>query len=69
MACEPSTGPWTGPSSGTSLQVLRHLDTGPCGLTDAEAAARLATHGENARPARTSPPRSGAVCGAFATPW
>ncbi|MFF7352675.1 HAD-IC family P-type ATPase [Streptomyces filipinensis] len=36
--------------SGTSLQVLRRLDTGPRGLTDAEAAARLAAHGENTPP-------------------
>ncbi|MER5791556.1 magnesium-translocating P-type ATPase [Streptomyces sp. NPDC001980] len=32
----------------TSLQVLRRLDTGPRGLTEAEAAARLADLGENA---------------------
>ncbi|WP_244189267.1 HAD-IC family P-type ATPase [Streptomyces incarnatus] len=48
-------GPGTGPASGTSLQVLRRLDTGPRGLTDAEAAARLATHGENAPPRPRTP--------------
>ncbi|MFK0153386.1 magnesium-translocating P-type ATPase [Streptomyces sp. NPDC090493] len=34
----------------TSLQVLRRLDTGPHGLTEAEAAARLADLGENSPP-------------------
>ncbi|MFF4115974.1 magnesium-translocating P-type ATPase [Streptomyces sp. NPDC001714] len=34
----------------TSLQVLRRLDTGPRGLTEAEAAARLADLGENSPP-------------------
>ena len=43
----------------TPLQVLRHLDTGPRGLTDPEAAARLAATGENTVPQRrtTSWPR------------
>ncbi|MEU9477616.1 HAD-IC family P-type ATPase [Streptomyces sp. NPDC048191] len=39
----------------TSLQVLRRLDTGPRGLTDAEAAARLAAHGENTPPRPPAP--------------
>ncbi|MGW3142975.1 cation-transporting P-type ATPase, partial [Streptomyces sp. NPDC001139] len=30
--------------------MLRHLETGPRGLTDAEAAARLAETGENTLP-------------------
>ncbi|MFJ9706683.1 HAD-IC family P-type ATPase [Streptomyces sp. NPDC101234] len=34
----------------TSLQVLRRLDTGPRGLTESEAAARLADAGENTLP-------------------
>ncbi|MFF4316769.1 magnesium-translocating P-type ATPase [Streptomyces sp. NPDC001507] len=34
----------------TSLQVLRRLDTGPRGLTEAEAAARLADLGANSPP-------------------
>ncbi|MER5530143.1 magnesium-translocating P-type ATPase [Streptomyces sp. NPDC002677] len=34
----------------TALQVLRRLDTGPRGLTEAEAAARLADAGENTPP-------------------
>ncbi|MFF5138810.1 magnesium-translocating P-type ATPase [Streptomyces sp. NPDC013157] len=34
----------------TSLQVLRRLDTGPRGLTEAEAASRLADLGENSPP-------------------
>ena len=39
----------------TPLQVLRHLDTGPRGLTDPEAAARLAATGENTVPQRRTP--------------
>ncbi|MFE7210706.1 magnesium-translocating P-type ATPase [Streptomyces sp. NPDC057611] len=35
---------------GTPLQVLRQLDSGPRGLTDAEAEARLAAVGENTVP-------------------
>ena len=34
----------------TSLQVLRHLDSGPRGLTDAQAEERLLRYGENAVP-------------------
>ncbi|MFE3827704.1 magnesium-translocating P-type ATPase [Streptomyces sp. NPDC059092] len=34
----------------TALQVLRHLDSGPRGLTDAEAEERLVRYGENAVP-------------------
>ncbi|WP_143145106.1 cation-transporting P-type ATPase, partial [Streptomyces humi] len=41
----------------TALQVLRRLETGPRGLTEAEAAARLADVGEN------TPPRP------HTTPW
>ncbi|MER8029639.1 magnesium-translocating P-type ATPase [Streptomyces bauhiniae] len=44
----------------TSLRLLRRLETGPRGLTDTEAAARLAEHGENtpaAAPAAPSWPR------------
>ncbi|MEU6770494.1 HAD-IC family P-type ATPase [Streptomyces sp. NPDC046759] len=51
MACEPTTGP----VNGTALEVLRHLDTGPRGLTEAEATARLATHGENTPPHPRTP--------------
>ena len=36
----------------TPLQVLRQLDTGPRGLTDPEAAARLVATGENTVPQR-----------------
>lgn len=35
--------------------MLRRLDTGPRGLTDAEAAARLAAHGENTPPRPRTP--------------
>ncbi|MER6379068.1 cation-transporting P-type ATPase [Streptomyces sp. NPDC001250] len=41
-----------------SLQVLRRLDTGPRGLTDAEAAARLVAHGENTPPRTRAPLRA-----------
>ncbi|MFK0214431.1 MULTISPECIES: magnesium-translocating P-type ATPase [unclassified Streptomyces] len=44
-------GPET-PGALTTLQVLRRLDSGPRGLTDAEAERRLARHGENVLPAR-----------------
>ncbi|MFF5720711.1 magnesium-translocating P-type ATPase [Streptomyces buecherae] len=40
----------------TSLQVLRALDSGPRGLTDGEADARLAGAGENTLPAWQSVP-------------
>ncbi|MEV6834809.1 HAD-IC family P-type ATPase [Streptomyces sp. NPDC051133] len=43
------------PGTGTALQVLRHLDTGPRGLTDAEAGARLAAVGENTPPRPHTP--------------
>ncbi|MGW2240721.1 HAD-IC family P-type ATPase [Streptomyces sp. NPDC001759] len=43
------------PPAGTRLQVLRHLETGPRGLTDAEAAARLAEAGENTLPELRTP--------------
>ncbi|MFF0227938.1 magnesium-translocating P-type ATPase [Streptomyces sp. NPDC004629] len=41
-----------GPGPATALQVLRRLDTGPRGLTDDEAADRLARAGENTLPDR-----------------
>ncbi|MDT0438445.1 MULTISPECIES: magnesium-translocating P-type ATPase [Streptomyces] len=42
-------------ADGTALQVLRRLDSGPRGLTDTEAAARLAAHGENTVPGVRTP--------------
>ncbi|KUO12765.1 magnesium-translocating P-type ATPase [Streptomyces sp. DSM 15324] len=39
------------PADGTHLQVLRRLESGPRGLTEAEAAARLAAGGDNTPPA------------------
>ncbi|MFI9205078.1 magnesium-translocating P-type ATPase [Streptomyces sp. NPDC053048] len=39
-------------AGGTTLEVLRALDSGPRGLTEAEADARLARHGENVFPGR-----------------
>ncbi|MFF8726036.1 HAD-IC family P-type ATPase [Streptomyces sp. NPDC015171] len=47
MASEPPTG--------TLLQELRRLDTGPRGLTEAEAAVRLAAVGENTLPLHRTP--------------
>ncbi|MGI5429387.1 magnesium-translocating P-type ATPase [Streptomyces sp. CA-179760] len=37
-------------AEGTTLEVLRRLESGPRGLTEAEAAARLITSGENTLP-------------------
>ncbi|WP_256090408.1 cation-transporting P-type ATPase, partial [Actinacidiphila rubida] len=39
----------------TALEVLRRLDTGPRGLTEAEAEVRLARYGENAVPEQRPP--------------
>ncbi|MFE4291101.1 HAD-IC family P-type ATPase [Streptomyces sp. NPDC056907] len=52
------TDPWAAGTGGatpdltalTSLQVLRRLDSGPRGLTDAQAEERLLRYGENAVP-------------------
>ncbi|MFI9774492.1 magnesium-translocating P-type ATPase [Streptomyces sp. NPDC051956] len=43
------TAPQTDPGR-TTLQLLRSLDSGPRGLTEAEAERRLARHGENVLP-------------------
>ncbi|MFF7788341.1 magnesium-translocating P-type ATPase [Streptomyces sp. NPDC007991] len=42
-------------AEGTTLEVLRRLESGPRGLTGTEAAARLLTHGENTLPERRTP--------------
>ncbi|UOB09524.1 magnesium-translocating P-type ATPase [Streptomyces sp. HP-A2021] len=42
-------------AGGTTLEVLRRLESGPRGLTETEAAARLLTHGENTLPDRHTP--------------
>ncbi|WDV55244.1 magnesium-translocating P-type ATPase [Streptomyces coeruleorubidus] len=47
MACETA--------GGTTLEVLRRLESGPRGLTETEAAARLVTRGENTLPQRRTP--------------
>ncbi|WP_249416863.1 magnesium-translocating P-type ATPase [Streptomyces sp. TS71-3] len=46
-----------GPQAGTStvLEVLRHLDSGPRGLTEAQAEERLGRFGANTLPARYEP--------------
>ncbi|MFF5366987.1 magnesium-translocating P-type ATPase [Streptomyces sp. NPDC013187] len=43
------------PAEGTTLEVLRRLESGPRGLTDTEAASRLAAFGENTLPDRRTP--------------
>ncbi|MFF4217788.1 HAD-IC family P-type ATPase [Streptomyces nondiastaticus] len=45
-----------GATGTTALEVLRALESGPRGLTEAEADARLARHGENAFPGRRPDP-------------
>ncbi|WP_431984596.1 magnesium-translocating P-type ATPase [Streptomyces qinglanensis] len=53
------------PGGGTALAAhapltaLRHLETGPRGLTEAEAEERLARHGENTPPVRRTPSLAG----------
>ncbi|MEU0192651.1 magnesium-translocating P-type ATPase [Streptomyces afghaniensis] len=42
-------------AGGTTLEVLRRLESGPRGLTETEAAARLLAHGENTLPDRRTP--------------
>ncbi|MFB7933113.1 magnesium-translocating P-type ATPase [Streptomyces sp. NPDC056039] len=43
------------PAEGTTLEVLRRLESGPRGLTEAEAEARLITSGENTLPEVRTP--------------
>ncbi|MFC9125934.1 magnesium-translocating P-type ATPase [Streptomyces sp. NPDC057099] len=43
------------PAEGTTLEVLRRLETGPRGLTEADAAARLIASGENTLPEIRTP--------------
>ncbi|MEU6719347.1 cation-transporting P-type ATPase [Nonomuraea sp. NPDC046802] len=54
------------PSTGSSrLELLRRLDTGPRGLLESEAEARLRLHGENTLPLRPPlswPRRLAAAC-------
>jgi hypothetical protein len=42
-------------AEGTTLDVLRRLESGPRGLTEPEAASRLAAYGENTLPDRRTP--------------
>ncbi|MGW4407976.1 magnesium-translocating P-type ATPase [Nonomuraea sp. NPDC004702] len=46
------TTPGSGPAPLSQLQTLRLLDTGPRGLTEEQAEARLLEHGENTIPGR-----------------
>ncbi|MFE4588360.1 magnesium-translocating P-type ATPase [Streptomyces laurentii] len=48
---EPAPADTAEPVALTALQLLRHLDSGPRGLTDTEAGRRLARHGQNVLPA------------------
>ncbi|WP_198168081.1 magnesium-translocating P-type ATPase [Herbidospora yilanensis] len=41
--------------SGSTLEVLRHLGSGPHGLTEAEAEARMLVHGDNVLPMARPP--------------
>ncbi|MFE9453830.1 magnesium-translocating P-type ATPase [Streptomyces sp. NPDC006739] len=50
MASEAAPARPARPEADTALQLLRRLDSGPRGLTDTEAAARLAATGENTPP-------------------
>ncbi|WP_425264056.1 cation-transporting P-type ATPase, partial [Streptomyces silaceus] len=56
---EPVPEPPAAEVEATPLTVLRALDTGPRGLTEEEAGARLARHGENTAPARATVPWPG----------
>ncbi|MFI9644713.1 magnesium-translocating P-type ATPase [Streptomyces sp. NPDC052040] len=51
----PATGAGPAPAEPTALQELRRLRTGPRGLTDPEAEARLAELGENTLPDTRTP--------------
>ncbi|MEU0166224.1 magnesium-translocating P-type ATPase [Streptomyces iakyrus] len=42
-------------AGGTTLEVLRRLESGPRGLTETQAASRLAAYGENTLPDRRTP--------------
>ncbi|MEU7132334.1 magnesium-translocating P-type ATPase [Streptomyces sp. NPDC046261] len=52
MAWAPEARRAPGEGGGSTLEVLRALAGGPRGLVEAEAAARLARHGENVFPGR-----------------
>ncbi|MFI1163568.1 HAD-IC family P-type ATPase [Streptomyces sp. NPDC020801] len=54
---------------GTPLQVLRQLDSGPQGLTDTEAEARLAAVGENTVPEVRTPSWARLCAGALRDPF
>ncbi|WP_058046221.1 HAD-IC family P-type ATPase [Streptomyces roseifaciens] len=55
MAWEPDRSAARG-GTGTTLEVLRALESGPRGLPEAEADERLARHGENVFPGRRPEP-------------
>ncbi|MFC5146359.1 HAD-IC family P-type ATPase [Streptomyces aureoversilis] len=55
MAWEPDRSAARG-GTGTTLEVLRALESGPRGLPEAEADERLARHGENVFPGRRPDP-------------
>ncbi|WP_432106737.1 magnesium-translocating P-type ATPase [Streptomyces sp. AA1529] len=54
-AALPQPGAGTALAAQAPLTALRHLETGPRGLTEAEAEERLARHGENTPPAWHTP--------------
>ncbi|WSQ12519.1 magnesium-translocating P-type ATPase [Streptomyces sp. NBC_01231] len=55
MASDPAVSESSESAEDTSLQALRRLDTGPRGLTEAEAQTRLARTGENTLPELRTP--------------
>ncbi|MEV4431557.1 magnesium-translocating P-type ATPase [Streptomyces sp. NPDC049585] len=52
MVWAPESSAAPGPGTGTTLQVLRALASGPRGLTEAEAEERIGRYGENTLPGR-----------------
>ncbi|WP_406152010.1 magnesium-translocating P-type ATPase [Streptomyces sp. NBC_01012] len=64
----PGEGPPPWPEL-TSLQVLRHLDSGPRGLVEAEAEERLARFGENTVPSWRTPSWPRRLVGSLRDPF
>ncbi|MEU1915262.1 magnesium-translocating P-type ATPase [Streptomyces massasporeus] len=56
-------------AEGTTLEVLRRLESGPRGLTESEAATRLAAVGENTLPDRRTPSWPRRCAGALRDPF
>ncbi|WP_018332888.1 magnesium-translocating P-type ATPase [Actinomycetospora chiangmaiensis] len=65
----PDTAALTHAATASAFEVLRTLDTGPHGLTEAEAARRQDTHGENAVDLDPRPSALGATWSAVRSPF